>query len=186
MNPSDQEALVAARSIKASRRKWEVRSLSALAVGVAILFIYPLAVFCAILGFFVLCRNHSVECERHEITLRQFAKSRNWYREAQTVLRRVERQKRRVRFYSGASLILTDDITDRILSGDFTARTPPPTGEVPRKPNATSHIALINNVNQVTPPRPTPSYITLPAFHAVLPWPTGDITTEKTPADSNC
>lgn len=133
MTPSDQEALAAARAIKASQSKRCVSAILTLVIGIAISLFFPPAAICVVIGLFIVERVKCSECQPHEHVLGKFAEDRNWHYQVQTELRSVKWQKRRVRFYCSASLLSINDIADRLISNDFAPRMPQPTGEVPRK-----------------------------------------------------
>lgn len=138
MIPSDTEALASARAIRVFQQERRMYAILILVIGIAISLIFPPALIAVIIGLIVVCRIHSSECRPHESVLQQFAETRNWYHEPSTELRTVKWQKRRVRFYCTAPLLSINSIADCLISNDFAPRTPPPTGEVPRKRPDTS------------------------------------------------
>ena len=133
MTPSDQEALASAQFVKASQRKGWQSAMFVIVIGIAISLVFPPAAICLILGLIIIGKIKCDECEPHEEVLRHFAATRNWYYEPQKELRRVQGKGNRVRFYATAPLLSAGAVADRLISNDFAPRTPPPTGEVPRK-----------------------------------------------------
>ena len=154
MIPSDTEALASARAIRAFQQERRMYAILILVIGIAISLIFPPALIAVIIGLIVVCRIHSSECRPHESVLQQFAQTRNWYHEPSTELRNVEWQKRRVRFYCTAPLLSINSIADYLILNDFVPRTPPPTGEVPRKrPQYTTTKYTHFESTRIGPPR---------------------------------
>lgn len=165
MTPSDQEALASAQSIKSSQRKGCLSAILTLVIGIAISLFFPPAAICAVIGLIVVYGIIRSECQLHENVLRQFAATRNWYYEPQTELRRVEWRKSRVRFYCTASLLSINAIADRLISNDFAPRTPPLTGEFPRKQRASRQRSYFTgsppfeNVPEISIPLTDPPHV---------------------------
>ncbi len=151
--PSDTEALASAQAIKASQKKQCLYAILTLVFGIAISLVFPLALMAVVIGLIIVYRINSSECRPHENVLQQFAETRNWYYEPRTELRTVKWQKRRVRFYCTAPLLSVNSIADCLISNDFAPRTPPPTGEVPRKRPYSSNEYTHLETTRIAPPQ---------------------------------